>query len=358
MQEGRIRRRPIPLRRSITLPLIGAAALLSSVAGHSADADDGYELGHGLDLGPLNIAGYSSVVVNLPNQGQESLVLDDLSLFVTGHFGQLFNPFTEAELSSLDILHSGHLVGDYGDGDFVLERLYNDSYLTDSVTLRLGKMLSPVGEWNVIHAPPLVLTTVRPAVTYRNFSEYATGASVLYSDPNTSFPELQLYWQPVGELSERPASLTIHQYKEVEGAHVSFPLGLLDKAGVSFQQSKDVDGVDQSLYGIDFHYTIDKLTLQGEATYSDISDRGTVQARDTEWGAYAAASYALTDQWSAYGWYETFADRTAPSVAHDVLFGVAYRPHPAIVFKFEYLQNIAGHPVNPTGVFASWSVLF
>ena len=336
--------------------LVGAFSCC--LAGSPADADGGYQLGHGLDLGPLNIAGYSSVSVNLPSQGQKSLALDDLSLFVTGHFNWLFNPFTEAELSSLDILHSGHLVGDRGEGHFILERVYNDSYLTDSITLRLGKMLTPVGEWNVIHAPPLVLTTVRPAVTFRNFSEYATGASVLYSDPNTSFPELQIYAQPIGELSERPASLTVHQYKQVEGAHVSLPLGLLDKIGASFQQSKDVHGVNESLYGFDYHYTINKLTLQGEATYSDISNNGTGLGRDTEWGAYAAASYALSDQWSAYGWYETFADRRASSTAHDVLFGVAYRPHPAIVFKLEYLQNISGHPVNPTGVFASWSVLF
>jgi hypothetical protein len=331
---------------------------LCCLYGRSAYADDGYELGQGLDLGPVNFAGYSSVVANLPTQEQKSLVLDDLSLFVTGHFSRFFNPFTEAELSGLDILHGGHLIGGRGDGDFVLERLYNDSYLTDSVTLRLGKMLTPVGEWNVIHAPPLVLTTVRPAVTYRNFSEYATGASVLYADPNKNFPDLQLYYQPDGELAERPSWLTFHQYKSVAGAHVSLPLGLLDMVGVSFQQSKDINGVDQSLYGIDFHYTIDKLTLQSEATYSDISNRGTTQARDTEWGAYMSASFALTDKWSAYGWYETFAERTAPSTAHDVLFGVAYRPHPAIVFKLEYLQNLTGRPVNPTGVFASWSVLF
>jgi hypothetical protein len=332
--------------------------LACCLGGRPADADGDYQLGHGLDLGPLNIAGYSSVSALVPTTGQKALALDDLSLFVTGHFGWLFNPFTEAELSGLAILHSGHLMGERGQGDFVLERLYNDSYLTDSLTLRLGKMLAPVGEWNVIHAAPLVLTTVRPAVTNRNFSEYATGVSVLYSDPNTSFPELQLYWQPIGELSERPVSFTVHRYKEVEGAHVSFPLGLLDKIGVSFQQSEDVHGVNQSLYGLDFHYTVNKVTLQGEATFSDISNNGTGLVRDTEWGAYAAASYAFSDQWSTYGWYETFADRSVSTTAHDVLFGVAYRPHPAIVFKLEYLQNISGHPVNPTGVYASWSVLF
>lgn len=338
--------------------VLGLAALLCWSTSGPVAADEGYELGRGLNLGPLNIAGYSSVAVNLPTQAQKSLSLDDLSLFVTGHFGRLINPFTEAELTDLAIWHGGHLQGDRGDGEVVLERLYNDSYLSDSLTLRLGKMLSPVGEWNVIHAAPLVLTTVRPAVTYRNFSEYTTGASVLYTDPNRTFPDLQLYYQPTGEFSERPAGLTVHQYKSVEGAHLSYPLGLLDKIGVSFQQSKDVNGIDQSLYGADFHYTINRLTLQGEATYSDISNRGTTGARDVEWGAYTAAAYAVTDQWSAYGWYEIFADRTAPSTAHDVLFGFSYRPHPAIVFKIEYLQNLSGHPVNPTGLFASWSVLF
>jgi len=324
----------------------------------AANADGGYELGHGLDLGPFNIAGYSNVVAKLPTLEQKSLILDDLSLFVTGHFGRLVNPFAEAELAGLDILHGGHLIGDRGGGEVVLERFYNDSHLTDGVTLRLGKMLTPVGEWNQIHAAPLVLTTVRPAVTYRNFSEYATGASILYTDPNRHFPDLQLYYQPAGELSERPSSLAFHYYKAVEGAHVSLPLGLLDKIGFSFQQSKDVNGIDQSLYGVDFHYTIDRLTLQGESTFSDISNRGPIQARDAEWGIYTAASYALTDKWSAYGWYESFAERTASSTAHDVLIGLAYRPHPAIVFKIEYLQNLSGHPVNPTGLFASWSVLF
>ncbi len=174
---------------------------------------------------------------------------------------------------------------DRGNGDFVLERFYNDADLTDSVTLRLGKMLTPVGEWNQIHAAPLVLTTVRPAVTYRNFSEYATGVSVLYSDAATHFPDMQIYWQPSTEFSERPSSIATHQYQGIEGAHVSFPIGLLDKIGFSFQQSKDMNGVDQSLYGLDYHYTVQKLTLEGEATFSDISSNGTRLARDTEWGA-------------------------------------------------------------------------
>ncbi len=332
--------------------------MLGCLTDRIARADPDYQLGHGLDVGPFNFAGYSNLVVNVPNRGAKSLTLDDLSLFIAGHIGEFINPFVEAELEDLDVARFGPPGGGHGDGDLVLERFYDDADVTNNVTFRLGKMLSPVGEWNQIHAAPLVLTTVRPAVTSRNFSEYTTGASVLYSDPGSGFPDLQIYWQPDREFSGEPSNIAFHQYQAVEGAHVSVPLGLLDKVGFSFQQSKDVHGADQTLYGLDYHYTLQQLTLQGEATFSDISRNGTASARDTEWGAYAAASYALTDQWSLNSWYEAFADRMASSTAQDFLLGIAYRPHPAIVFKLEYLQNIGGQPVNPTGLFASWSVLF
>jgi len=338
--------------------LLGVVLLFCCFTDLRAYADGSYQLGQGYDFGPLNFAGYSNMLANLPRQGKKSLVLDDLSLFVAGHLAKPFNPFVEAELTHFDFIQTGPSSRDRGDGDIVLERFYNDSYLTDSISLRLGKMLTPVGEWNQIHAAPLVLTTVRPAVTYRNFSEYATGVSILYDDPSSEIPDLQIYWQPHGEFSERPGNIVFHQYQGVEGAHVSFPMGLLDKIGFSFQESKDIHDVDQSLYGLDFHYTVRNLTFEGEGTFSDVSGNGTAHARDTEWGVYGAASYAFDEQWSLYSWYEEYADRAASSIAHDVLVGVAYRPHPAIVVKLEYLQNIGGQPVNPSGLFASWSVLF
>ena len=49
-----------------------------------------------------------------------------------------------------------------GHGDAVLEalteRYYNDAYLSDDLTLRFGKMLAPVGAWNLFHAAPLVMS--------------------------------------------------------------------------------------------------------------------------------------------------------------------------------------------------------
>jgi hypothetical protein len=338
--------------------LLALIAFAAGLGGGPASADGDYQLGHGYDVGPFNFAGYSDVTASVPDQGQKAFALEDLSLFVSGHVTQLFNPFMEAEYSGLDIVRSGNLHGDNGNGSLVLERLYDDADLTDSLTFRFGKMLSPVGEWNQIHAAPLVLTAVRPAATFRNFSEYVTGASLLYSDHDTGIPDLQVYWQPDRELAQRPSNIAFDQYQMVEGFHVAFPLSLLDQVGFSFQKSRDMRGVDESLFGLDFQYTLRKLTLQGEWTYADLSGHSPGQLRQAEWGGYLAASYALTDTWSAYAWYEGFSSRAATSVAHDLLFGVAYRPHPAMVIKIEYLQNIGGQPVNPTGLFASWAVLF
>jgi hypothetical protein len=195
------------LRGKPSLRTAVLSALLWCSVAASATAQE-YQLGHGYDLGPLNFAGYSNVVVKAPAQGQTSLSIDDLSLFVSGHFNSLINPFVEAELTDLTLVHSAPTRRGEGDGDIVLERLYNDSYLSGSTTLRIGKMLSPVGEWNEIHAAPLVLSITRPAVTYRNFSEYATGVSLRYTDPDLQLPDVQAYLQPSGEFSERPHTIT------------------------------------------------------------------------------------------------------------------------------------------------------
>ncbi|MBB6251209.1 hypothetical protein [Nitrospirillum iridis] len=357
-----MRRRPPAARLTRALlasPLLASLALTAGLllaAPAQAGIDD-YQLGQGLELGPINLAGYSSVTAALPDQGHKSLAIDDLSLFISGHVTSLVNPFVEAELTGLDLTRWGGDGDRHRDGYVVLERVYNDIYLPDGFTLRAGKMLAPVGEWNQIHAAPLVLSTVRPAVTYRNFSEYATGLSVLYADPAAALPDIQVYWQPAEELSARPDSIVDNRYRLVQGAHVSVPLALLDKVGLSFQRSVDDQGTEQHLYGLDGHYTVDRLTLQGEWTYSTLSGPGT-RTRSREWGGFLSPSYALDDQWSVYGWYEIYSGRLQDAAAQDLLGGVAYRPHPAMVFKLEYVQNVGGRPVNPTGLFASWSVLF
>jgi hypothetical protein len=317
-----------------------------------------YRLGQGLNLGPINIAGYSSITANFPDVERRNLSADDLSLFVSGHFDKLVNPFVEAEVTNFELANFGNGQKPTFDGYGLVERLYNDSYLSDGLTLRLGKMLSPVGQWNLIHAAPLVLATVRPAVTFMNFSEYTTGAELLYTDPRGKLPDIDIYWQPTEELLPRPKSLAPVMYREIEGFHVSLPLSLLDSVGVSFQHNRTRSGQGQTLVGADIHYTLPGLVLQSEWTYAELAPDPARRQRETQWGGYLGVSHPFDDQWSIYGWWETFAAQKSAATAHDLLIGGAWRPQPAMVFKLEYLQNVGGPPINPTGIFASWSILF
>ncbi|MEA1647975.1 hypothetical protein UAJ10_02945 [Nitrospirillum sp. BR 11164] len=355
--------------------ILAAALAAGAARAQEAEPADSYVLGQGLNVGSVNLAGYSSLVTSLPDQGRKTLSLEDLSLYASAHVGMFVNPFMEAELTGLNLLPWAK-GGDGGDGGkgggyLVLERLYDDVQLPDGFTIRFGKMLAPVGDWNQIHAAPLVLSTIRPAATYRGFSQYATGLSVLYNDPKARWPDVQVYWQPMDEFSARPDSIVDDHYRLVEGLHVSFPLGLLDKVGFSVQRTIDRLGVEQHLGGVDFRYTMGPVTLQGEGVVSSLSQPAGVQApRSLEWSAYVAPSYALDDRWSVYGWYEIYDGRGTASAtagqavpvsdrtAQDVLAGFAFRPQPAMVFRLEYLLNVGGPPVNPTGLFASWSVLF
>lgn len=335
-----------------------ATFVLLGFASTAACAAEAYQLGQGYNVGPFNLAGYSNVTASFPKKGQDDLAVEDLSLFVSGHVSRWINPFVEAELTHATLLQGGGDQHDDAGTSVVFERYYNDSYLTDSLTARVGKMLAPVGAWNVYHAAPLVLSATRPAVSYRNFAAYIQGTSLLYSDPRQVYPDVQVYWQPDWEETEKSRDISFEQHKMTEGLHVTFPMEQLDKIGFSFQRTIDLQGVSQSLVGLDFQYAVDRFTFQGEATYSHLSPGNVPLARDQEAGAYLSANYALSKTWSTYGWYEAFLDRSAPSAAQDILAGIAYRPISPMVFKVEYLENFGGRPVNPSGLFASWAILF
>lgn len=344
-----------PWTKLLTLAFLSAALCLS---GKEAQAEDSYQLGHGYNLGDFNFAGYANVVADLPSGAERrALVLDDLSLFVSGRVNRFVNPFFETELTSATILHSSGISQDKA-AHMVLERIYDDVIVSDSLTFRAGKMLTPVGEWNQIHAAPLVPTNTRPLATERGFSEYTSGISLLYADADSNLPEIQAYWQPGREMLSRPRSTLLREYREIEGLHVSWPFELTDKVGISVQRSEIAGtGDTQYLAGVNGRYSWDRFGVEGELIGASI-DRRHGLAQDSEWGGYVLGSYALTPEISAFTWYEHFQERNNTRSADDILAGMSYRPHPAIVWKAEYLANFGGVSYSASGFTASFSVLF
>ena len=81
-------------------------------------------------------------------------------------------------LAELDAVSSSreNYAGRQDDRQFEIARLYAEYSQSDLLRLRVGRFLTPIGQWNEIHAEPLTWTAVRPLATYRSFAKYSTGA--------------------------------------------------------------------------------------------------------------------------------------------------------------------------------------
>ena len=345
------------LTQRIRLIMQWALAVLLVMFGTTNSSADEYHLGEGYTTGNINIAGYINLVAEAPRDGKAQAVGDDMSLFVSAHFNKYLNPFFEAEYSGATLWREGGgLFSDFKP-TFVLERLYNDSNLTENLSLRLGKLLTPVGEWNTIHAAPLVWTTTRPMTTTRSFANYTSGLELNYLPENSRLPEIQLYLQPDGEIMPRRDEL--RGFIHVAGAHLNWEKGLNDKIGLSLQHA-DVNRSDdtQTLLGFNARKTLDKFEIETEATYTWIQGAKLKRVRDDEWGAYLQGGYALSEKWSLVARQEYFSDRNTTQTSRNSLLGMVWRPVPAIAWKLEYVKQDGARLSISSGVYASFSVLF
>ena len=335
--------------------------LLSLLFGgiHNAAAADDKSQQAQPATGIFNFSGYTNIVIDAPAGDKHSLSIDDLSLIITGHINRTFNPFLEAELSGATLFQQGEAPLSNISPQTSLERFYNDSYLTNNLSLRVGKMLSPVGEWNLIHAAPLVFTTTRPITTERGFSEYASGASLIYIDPKGRLPDVQFYVQPAGEVSPTPSSRATREYEHVAGFHLNFPSGLTNKLGFSFQHAQaKKTGQQQNLIGFNFNKELGSLELESEAIHTHFSDTNNSQMQDNEWGAYFQGAYALNERWHWVGRYEYFVDRNYSGASKNALLGVFYKSTSPSVWKLEYIEQHGRQLEIQTGLYASFSMLF
>lgn len=350
------------LRRSASLAVLAVALTLPVYASD-------YHLGEGYNIGSLNVSGYSNVVAEFPNKGISALTIDDFSIFLSGRFNRWFNPFVEFELSNAPLFTESSGFFERGTPRMVLERAYNDFLLTPEWTFRLGKMLSPVGEWNQIHAAPLVWTTVRPLTTYYNFSEFTSGMSLLYNDPDGHLPDVQIYYQPSDNIVREPRSVKRFQYRNVGGFNLAFTNDLQKRLGLSMQHAENSDTEEaQWLASMDGRISFGSLTLESQWTRTWVgkpdtsspwsSNPGLQHPQRNEWGGYVQAIYGLDEHWNLVTRGETFQSRYANNSSEHWLVGVVYRPVSAISWKVEYVETSGAQLDISRGLYASMAVLF
>lgn len=314
-----------------------------------------YQLGQGLRLGDsgFELGGYATASAAEHAEPDANLRLQSLSAFLWWDNGGRWHAFSELEAEDLltadeDTLTAGH-------AELELERLYVDYTTSDLLKFRLGKFLTPVGRWNLIHASPLVWTTTRPLITEQTFPTNATGVMVYGSLPWTDDGvEYSLYYTPGEELAR---DKDLDTFREAFGAHLSFsPLPHVH-AGLSYVNFEQRYSPDEhrNLYGADAIWAWHRFEVSGEFHYR--VNHG-YDYQSNERGLYVQAVAPLTERLYAVTRYETFRRSDADRDINVYLGGLNYRLRPALVLKAEYSLATDNDLDVRDGFMASIAVLF
>jgi hypothetical protein len=270
-----------------------------------------------------------------------------------------------------------------------LERLYADYAVLDTLTVRIGKYLTPIGRWNLIHADPLVWTTSRPLVTDAAFPTNATGLMVLGSSSLYGIAyDYSIYAAQGNDLDPTP---NIDPFKHAVGARLNVSVSEQLQVGASlasFQQRSERDQ-NRNLVGADFLYQSHGFEVSSEALYrlSEHNPSG------NDKGLYLQGVAPVADRLFLVYRYEIFhaADEVPggpprpvamlmggageliaepgflppgsppspppPTVTLNVI-GLTYRFRPNLVGKIEFVDGHVGSIPVPIGVLSSVSVLF
>lgn len=340
------------MRRACAAALTAMALLPQAFADDLPDVD--YQIGNGLRIPALglSIGGYATGVYERPRGLPPRTALDDLSFSVWWEGADRWKVFSEFDYQN------GVSSRSPKEGEerryLALERFYVDYSLNDLATLRVGKFLTPIGRWNLLHASPLVWTTSRPLVTTLAFPTNVTGAMVTGSVSVAGMPlDYNLYGSLGTEVRPNPAIDTFH--RALGSRFVFAPLRdwQVGFSYVTFSQDKTPDEHGQ-LAGVDIRWARGGYEVTAEGIY-----RRSSQAADrSEKGAFVQFVIPLADRLHAVTRYEIY--RHAPQGPSTRLWvvGLTTRLTPAVVLKAEWVS--ASHNGNnaPEGFLSSISVIF
>ena len=350
----------MPSTPSTALQLCRAVAvatlLLHGVArAANTDEDPDFRPGRGLQVAGtgFNFGGYATIEFGKGDDLTESLSLKHASLFMHWDGQGRLRFFSELDLETPIAFVKG-AEPTFSHAYPSLERLYADYLYSDWLNFRLGKFLTPIGRWNVIHADPLVWTTSRPLVTDHAFPTNSTalmafGSTTLLGRPidYSIYTALPQDWLP------NPHEVP---FQQANGIHVTTPLagaGEIGVSAVSFVQ-RGSSSDRKRLFGIDYLWSHDRFEVTAEAIYRLSAEGGVADER----GAFVQAVAPLSERLYLVGRYEFYEEQHPTLPNNTVLAGLAFKYSPSIIFKAEFTHSSNEQMQVPQGFFTSMSLLF
>lgn len=297
----------------------------------------------------FSIGGYASAAMQVEPGGHANASLDQISLILSKNINDRLQLFTEVELEYPLTWQSGNSVKT-DDSRVDVERLYADYSFSSQINLRVGRFLSPIGIWNLVHAAPLVWTTVRPAATRELFPQSTNGLMLHGATPFMSGAiEYSAYVEVLKDQDEDPGEIP---FKKTRGIRLAYDGAA--EWGLSLDEfEEEGNGNPQyRMVGLDFFKEHNGWEISGEY-YQRYQDGD----GDDSNGGYLQVVAPLVNRWFAVGRLENLR-LPEDGTTGRWLVGAAWRFKEGQVIKLEYDGGQESQYDMPRGFIASYAILF
>lgn len=321
---------------------------------------------------PIHVGGYASIIVS-PGAGMNGDSINiagaAASVLLSGTLLSRLSYFSEVEAASRSYQNWTGRREDHG---VVIDRLYVEYAFSDALRLRVGRFLTPVGQWNEIHADPLTWTALRPLTTYYPFAKSTTGImaageltiagrdagyAVYYSpvDWSREIDEENSFVWALGSrfaIEVAPGLTLGTSLAEVRVSHPYDPDDTTLAGGVVVAGGREEDTHSRGLLGADVAWNTGRLNLLSEAVFLSRSGSGP----DVH-GVFLQAAVRTLPRFYVVARTEYY-DPVATRIMRIQTLGLAFRPNRHWTFKLD--RQFADHPSRGvrTGWFVSASALF
>ena len=329
------------VRRGVAAALLvlgSATGLLAAPpAGAAGDATrfqlepDPGEGGYWLADRKVWLAGDATIGAAIPEHASALANLEDINLLTRYEVTPRLSFFAETRLEHTVRLEHGRNLRT-GTGDLEIERLYAEVILTPHLALRVGKLLTPFGLWNVIRRAPLSWSVERPPATEGTFPQHATGLSLTYQTTLSGWSlDATAYGPAQDELAFRQEDEKgwMGGGRVAAGHSLGPAFGTVGLNGATFEDG-DTKRWAETL-GADGEIDAWGHQLTGEFVYSRL--RGPSVMR--EWGLYLQDTVPLVDTLYLILRLDYIQPRTG-SDSVGGLAGLFWRPVPIVILKLDY----------------------
>lgn len=327
------------------LLMIAAFALPGTGLGQNTD----YELGLGYEFTDwMTVGGYFSTEYE-KSEDDHKLVVDDLALLVYGEFASRFSYLLELE--SIDV-YTADFENDDRDTNFppTIERLYIDYKLSDNLSVRAGKQITPIGYWNLQPINVLRETTSNPRYSRQMFPKFLTGLDFYGYAPFADDLVYHVYLQNGRDMDEANINLTTDRHT---GISLEKTLSAGWKLGGAIGRFKETSGITSRYLQLNSRFDSNAFSLIAEGILNQESIPGA--ADDEARAFYLQGEYRYRPRHAVITRLEYYHDSQGAAVERIGVLGYSYRPRFPVSMKIEYQWHSDSRLDQ---VLSSFSVLF